>query len=170
MLVLTWIPSRLRPFTMEKCVASLIWWAAPWSDIGIFIASVLIGLYIITAVAIAYQLFRTPTLDREERIAASRTVYYLAVGTIMMVGSLSCLIVTANGLAGTYAPVLCVCLPTKSWDPHFEDGWNSVEPLRSCHGLPSSDAPIKRGGDGDSTTESPLGQDEKFQILWIQRS
>jgi hypothetical protein len=85
LLVLTWIPSHLRPFNRPHCLASLIWWAAPWSDFGVVITSALIGLYIVTASAIARQLFRTAKVDREERISASRTVYYLVVGTIMMV-------------------------------------------------------------------------------------
>ena len=67
------------------CLGSLIWWASFWADFGVVINSVIIGLYVLTASIIAIQLYRTAELAREERIAASRTVYYLAVGTILMV-------------------------------------------------------------------------------------
>lgn len=57
----------------------------PWADIALFLNSTLLLLYLLTGSLIAYQLWRTAKIDRNERIAASRTVYYLAIGVILMV-------------------------------------------------------------------------------------
>lgn len=62
-----------------------MWWAAPWSDIGVLLSSILIGLFALTGFVIAIQLFRTVDIEREERIAASRVVYYLLVGIVVIV-------------------------------------------------------------------------------------
>lgn len=45
----------------------------------------MIGLFALTGIVITIQLFRTIEIEREERIAASRVVYYLLVGVIVMV-------------------------------------------------------------------------------------
>lgn len=85
LLAVTWIPSQVDPARYDKCIASLVWWAAPWSRIAIVINALLILVYVFVAALIAFQLFRTVEVDREERIAASRMVYYLGVGVILMV-------------------------------------------------------------------------------------
>lgn len=48
----------------------------------------LVTLYVLIAGVIAYQLFRTVKIERDERIAASRMVYYLVVGIVLMVSYL----------------------------------------------------------------------------------
>ncbi|KAL9107538.1 MAG: hypothetical protein Q9227_007538 [Pyrenula ochraceoflavens] len=84
LLISTWIPSHVRPAKRDECLGSLIWWASFWADFGVVINSVIIVLYVLAALIITIQLYRTAELDREERIAASRTVYYLAVGALLM--------------------------------------------------------------------------------------
>jgi len=59
----------------------------PWADIALFLNSTLLFVYLLAGFLIAYQLSRTAKIDRNERIAASRTVYYLAIGVILMVCS-----------------------------------------------------------------------------------
>ena len=49
------------------------------------LATGLIALYIVLAILIAVQLVKTMQVDRDERIAATRVVYYLVVSTWIMV-------------------------------------------------------------------------------------
>lgn len=85
MFIFTWIPSKVRPPKRDKCLASLIWWAAPWSHLAILLNSITIVVYVGTALAIGLQLFRSVKIRREDRIAASRMVYYLGIGIVLMV-------------------------------------------------------------------------------------
>ena len=82
---LTEIPPQVRPPLHDHCIAGLVWWASFWSPTAIAINFVIIAFYLLIASLIAYQLVRTVKVEREERIAASRMVYYLGVGTILMV-------------------------------------------------------------------------------------
>ena len=89
LILLTWIPSHIHHVKHEDtCVASLIWFAAPFWSFGIIFNSVIIFALLVTALVISYQLYKTLKVSREERIAASRTVYYLVVGAILMVCAL----------------------------------------------------------------------------------
>lgn len=85
MLTLTAIAPIVRPRQDDRCLASLLLWASPWSDIAIILTSTLIFLYIVLGLTLTVQLVRTVKLEREERIAASRIVYYLAVGVAVFV-------------------------------------------------------------------------------------
>lgn len=85
MLTLTSIAPLIRPRPDDRCVASLLIWASPWSDIAIILTSSLIFLYIVIALILTVQLVRTSKIEREERIAASRIVYYLAIGVAVFV-------------------------------------------------------------------------------------
>jgi hypothetical protein len=85
MLLATWVPSQVYKNPKNDCTASLLSWAMPWAGIALFLNSVLIFIYLVTGFLIAYQLSRSVQVDRDERVAASRTVYYLAVGVILMV-------------------------------------------------------------------------------------
>jgi hypothetical protein len=85
MLGITAIAPIVRPRQLDRCLASLLLWAAPWSDFAIIITSTLIFFYIVIGITLAIQLVRTVKLAREERIAASRIVYYLAVGVAVFV-------------------------------------------------------------------------------------
>ena len=85
MLIATWVPSQVYQNPKDDCTTSLLSWVAPWADIALFLNSVLLLFYLLAGFLIAYQLSRTAKIDRNERIAASRTVYYLAIGVILMV-------------------------------------------------------------------------------------
>ncbi len=85
MLIATWVPSQVYKNPKNDCIASLLSWALPWADIALFLNSTLILLYLLIAFLIVYQLSRTAKIDRMERIAASRTVYYIAIAVILMV-------------------------------------------------------------------------------------
>jgi hypothetical protein len=89
MLIATWVPSQVYKNPRDDCTTSLLSWAMPWADIALFLNSVLLLFYLLAGFLIAYQLSRTAKIDRNERIAASRTVYYLAIGVILMVSSSS---------------------------------------------------------------------------------
>lgn len=85
MLIATWVPSQVYKNPKNDCTASLLSWAMPWAEIALFLNSTLLFVYLLTGFLIAFQLSRTAKIDRNERIAASRTVYYLAIGVILMV-------------------------------------------------------------------------------------
>jgi hypothetical protein len=85
MLGLISIAPIIRPRQDDRCLASLLLWASPWSDIALILTSTLIFLYIVLGLTLTVQLVRTVKLEREERIAASRIVYYLAVGIAVFV-------------------------------------------------------------------------------------
>lgn len=89
MLLFTWIPSTVRKARRDKCLGSLLLFAAPWSDVAFAINLILIISYIAIGTILVVQLLRTVKLDREDRIAASRVVYYLAVGTALFVSAVS---------------------------------------------------------------------------------
>lgn len=100
MLLATWIPSQTSKNPRNECSASLLSWVMPWADIALFLNSILLFLYLLTGFLIHYQLSRTAKIDRNERIAASRTVYYLAIGVVLMVcDSCSAILPKANGMA-----------------------------------------------------------------------
>ena len=96
MLVVTWVPSQVYKNPKNDCIASLLLWAMPWAEIALFLNSTLVFLYLLTGFLIAYRLSRTATIDRDERIAASRTVYYLAIAVFLMVCTSSILCVSAG--------------------------------------------------------------------------
>ena len=89
MLIATWVPSQVYKNPGDDCTASLLSWAVPWADVALFLNSFLLLFYLLAGGLIVYQLSRTAKIDRNERIAASRTVYYLAIGVILMVGTSS---------------------------------------------------------------------------------
>lgn len=85
MLIFSWLPTQLRPAPTDMCLANIEFWVAFWGDISLFITSGMIGLYVLITGLIVMQLLRPAKIAREERIAASRTVYYLAIGIIVFV-------------------------------------------------------------------------------------
>ena len=83
--LLTWVPSHVRPIHGSSCSGSLIWWTTTWADIGVVIISALITLYAVVAAIITQRSLRNAKTDRVERRSSSRAVCYLAIGTMMMV-------------------------------------------------------------------------------------
>ena len=82
--LLTWTPSNFEK-SKGQCLASLIWWTASYAKLGIVIAASLIVTYSVCALVIAIQLLKRIKTDRDERIAATRVVYYLIPSVILLV-------------------------------------------------------------------------------------
>lgn len=99
LMLLIWIPSRAREAEPDRCLANLIFFASTWSDFGVAINSLLVLAYLVLGSLITWKLYKTAQIDREERIAASRMVYYLAVGAFLM---LFVLPFWANFVAGNF--------------------------------------------------------------------
>ena len=79
-----WAASNVFP-TRGACVTGLIWWTARYFKLAIVLCSGLLFLYITSAIIITNQLVKTVQIDRAERIAATRVVYYLVVNTWIIV-------------------------------------------------------------------------------------
>ncbi|KAL8957839.1 MAG: hypothetical protein Q9193_004988 [Seirophora villosa] len=84
MALITWIPSYVSP-TQGSCLASLVWWTDDFTKIGLVISSGLLFTFLFCAGVIAIQLIRTIKVCREQRIAATRIVYYLIISALIMV-------------------------------------------------------------------------------------
>ncbi|KAL1964246.1 hypothetical protein VTN77DRAFT_7204 [Rasamsonia byssochlamydoides] len=83
MLLLTWIPTSVRQPAQDSCVARLLVFALPWADVAFGITLGLIISYLAMGGILVAQLLRTAKLDRTERIAASRMVYYLGLAAAL---------------------------------------------------------------------------------------
>ncbi|KAL8704951.1 MAG: hypothetical protein Q9201_001897 [Fulgogasparrea decipioides] len=83
MILVTWIPSLVSP-SQGECPSSLSWWTARFAKLGLVIGSGILLTYVICLVVITTRLLRTTTLDRSQRIGATRIVYYLTVSAIFM--------------------------------------------------------------------------------------
>ncbi|PGH32224.1 hypothetical protein GX50_05008 [[Emmonsia] crescens] len=77
MLLLTWIPSKIRERKSDRCLATLLQWATRWSDIGLGLTIGLIVFFVLNGVILSIRLRRTAKLDAHDRIATSSIVYYL---------------------------------------------------------------------------------------------
>lgn len=84
MTVVTWIPSNTTP-PRRECLASLVWLTKHFAKVGLVIASGLLFTYIVCAIVTTARLVRTIKMSRDQRIAATRTVYYLVISTLIMV-------------------------------------------------------------------------------------
>ena len=80
----TWIPSLLLPAD-DLCLGTLIWWTEKYALIGLILGANIILTYLLSAAVIAMQLLRTNKMDRDERIAATRVVYYLGISSLIIV-------------------------------------------------------------------------------------
>ncbi|KAI9837368.1 MAG: hypothetical protein M1837_003005 [Sclerophora amabilis] len=83
MLVVTWLPSFISP-SQERCIATLVRWVIHFAPIAVIISSTLLLLTSVSAAVLFTQLSRNVTLERDERIAASRMVYHLILTVISM--------------------------------------------------------------------------------------
>jgi len=86
MLVGTWIPSHLDP-EPDHCFASLLWFISGFGETGFILLAAVLGLSIISAITICVRLSTFTTIDPHQRIAASRMVYYLVLGSLLVVSN-----------------------------------------------------------------------------------
>ena len=84
--IFLWAASNIFP-TRGACVTGLIWWTARYFKLAIVICSGLVFFYILSATIITVQLIRTIKVDRAERIAATRVVYYLVANAWIIVSA-----------------------------------------------------------------------------------
>ena len=92
--VLTWIPTIAWPM-FNRCFGSLIWFPMRYDLLTLVLLIVLVSLLLLLAAVISIQLMRPADVDLNERIAASRMVYYLLVTAVIYV---------SLALVGTKAP------------------------------------------------------------------
>lgn len=86
MLIGTWIPTHIFQ-EKDKCFASLLWFVSRYGMFGLILLSTLVGLLIASASVILIRLSKTTLVERNQRIAASRMVYYLVVGVVSSVSA-----------------------------------------------------------------------------------
>lgn len=91
MTLVIWIPSNVSP-ARHGCLTSLVWWTKHLAKVGLVIASGLISTYVVCAVVVTAQLLRALKISREQRIAATRIIYYLISSTMITVSIASTLL------------------------------------------------------------------------------
>lgn len=76
--------------TGDFCFASLFWFVVKYTE-GVFVVLVVITVVLIACVfTIFYKLSKTSRIEKAERLAASRMVYYLALALISTVSHITC--------------------------------------------------------------------------------
>ncbi|EMD59307.1 hypothetical protein COCSADRAFT_101775 [Bipolaris sorokiniana ND90Pr] len=82
LLMLTWIPTVVWPMS-NVCFGSLIWFPMRYDRLMLSILSILVFSLLSVAALVSIQLMRTPGLDHNERISASRMTYFLIVTALI---------------------------------------------------------------------------------------
>lgn len=103
MLIGSWIPTFLKKQT-PQCFGSLLWFVTAFGKEGFVVLCVLLGMMILSAVAIYTRLSTVNMVDQHQRIAASRVVYYLVLGIMSLVGVYIPFISLTN-LSGFHHPI-----------------------------------------------------------------
>jgi hypothetical protein len=85
-LLATWIPTIVWPM-FNRCFGSLIWFIMRYDLLTLVLLIVLISSLLLLAAVISIQLMRNADVDLNERIAASRMVYYLLVTAVIYVST-----------------------------------------------------------------------------------
>ena len=80
----TFLPALLIP-APDRCLATLIWWTEHYAKVAVVLGLSIIVLFLFSAAIITTQLLRTVKMDRDERIAATRVVYYLVLNVFTIV-------------------------------------------------------------------------------------
>ena len=86
LLLLTWMPTIAWPM-YNRCFGSLIWFPMRYDLLTLIILCILIFFLLLLAALISIQLMRTPNMDPNERISASRMTYFLLVAALIYVGA-----------------------------------------------------------------------------------
>ena len=84
MIFFAWAATNVFP-TRGKCLTGLVWWTARYAKLAVVLSSGLLTLYPASAVIITLQLVKTVKVEKAERIAATRVVYYLVVNIWLIV-------------------------------------------------------------------------------------
>ncbi len=67
------------------CLTNQIWWIERYAKLTVVLAPILLALYPASAMIISVQLVKTVKVDRADRVAATRLVYYLVFNTWLIV-------------------------------------------------------------------------------------
>ena len=86
LLLATWIPTIVWPM-FNRCFGGLIWFIMRYDLLTLVLLIVLVSLLLLLAAIISIQLVRTADVDLNERIAASRMVYYLLMTAAIYVSA-----------------------------------------------------------------------------------
>lgn len=84
MVLLTWMPTVAWPMS-NTCFGSLIWFPMRYDFLMMIILAVMVFCLLAVAALISIQLMRSPDLDPNERISASRMTYFLLVAALIYV-------------------------------------------------------------------------------------
>ena len=88
LVLLTWVPTIAFP-PAPKCFGGLIFFTATrYSFLSLIILCVLVSLLLLLAASISIQLLRTPEMDPNERISATRMTIFLLVAATIYVSRL----------------------------------------------------------------------------------
>ncbi|RDW89181.1 hypothetical protein BP6252_01213 [Coleophoma cylindrospora] len=83
MLIATWVPSHINP-EEEGCFASLVWFISQYGKLGLVLLSLCAGVIALSALTIFVRLSGAMMIDEDQRIAASRMVYYLVLALVSL--------------------------------------------------------------------------------------
>lgn len=84
MLIGTWVYSHVRP-EHDFCTASIVGYISRYSKEALIILSASAGLMLLSAITIFVRLSMVHGIDKQQRIAASRIVYYEILAVISLV-------------------------------------------------------------------------------------
>jgi hypothetical protein len=82
----TWVPTHLNK-EMDRCFASLVWFVGRFGLEGTVLYATVGALAIASAILIFVRLSTVSSVDHNQRIAASRMVYYLAMSIVSLVSN-----------------------------------------------------------------------------------
>ena len=84
MLIGTWVYSHLVP-EANFCFGSLVWYISRYGEESLILLSVSTGLMLFSIITIFVRLSMVTTIDKQQRIAASRIVYNNVLGIVSLV-------------------------------------------------------------------------------------
>ena len=84
MLIGTWVHSHVVPEN-NTCFASLVWYISRYGKVGLILLSTSAGIMMFSAITIFIRLSMVKIIDKQQRIAASRIVYYHVLGIVSLV-------------------------------------------------------------------------------------
>ncbi|KAH7089617.1 hypothetical protein FB567DRAFT_306433 [Paraphoma chrysanthemicola] len=84
LLLATWLPTIIWPM-FNRCFGSLIWFSMRYDLLTLILLCVLVFMCLLLAAIISIQLMRTSDMTANERISASRIVYFLLVISLIYI-------------------------------------------------------------------------------------
>ncbi|KAF2710688.1 hypothetical protein K504DRAFT_376599 [Pleomassaria siparia CBS 279.74] len=84
LLLATWMPTIAWPM-FNRCLGDLVWFTMRYELISITVLSIMVFAFFLLTAMISIQLMRTPDMDHNERISASRMCYYLLMVSVVYI-------------------------------------------------------------------------------------